>query len=204
MNTITRYLTIAVVWGVALIGLTGETRAQTSCTLDRSQWESFKPYICGVSTPAGGSIEKVTWRVTFSEPVTGVSWYNFQTDNTNNAVPSTVPGPAGRKYGLGSVGEEIKKVSNTEYDISMEWECTTAANDCHHNETVTTTGSGCGTGGECTTSYSSSGRTDPYVGEVWLELQSDAEFKEMHAPPLLGNQTERSHVGMPTARVSIN
>ena len=205
MNTIIRYLTIAVVWGgVALLGFAGETRAQTSCTLDDTQWESFKPYICGVSTPAGGSTEKVTWRVTFSEPVTGVSWHDFQTDNTNDPVP----GHSDRNYGLGSVGEEIKKVSNTEYDISMEWECTTSDNDCHHNETVTvtTTGDGCGVGqtGVCTTSYSSSGRIDRYVGAVWLELQSDAEFNEMHSQPLLGNQTERSHVGFPMAKVAVN
>ena len=178
--------------GVALLGFAGEARA---CPLAEAAWTSNEPYICDVSQPAGGTIQKVTWRVTFSEPVGGVSWHDFFTDNTNDYVS----GNSGPRYGLGSVDEEIKKVSDTVYDISMEWDCTSSNNDCHHNETVTTACEG----GECTTSYSSSGRIDPYVGEVWLEMQSDAEFNEMHAPPLLG-QSPSSHVGLPTAKVSIN
>ena len=202
MDTIMRYLTIAVfLGGVALLGLAGEARAQ-ACPLAEADRTSFKPYICNVSQPAGGSTQIVTWRVTFSEPVGGVSWHDFQTDNTNNYVS----GNSGPRYGLGTVDEGIEKISNsnnTMYDIFMKWSCTAPDNDCHHNETVTMTGSGCGTGGECTTSYSSSGRTDRYVGEVWLELQSDAEFNEMHTPPIM-NQTERSHMDLPTARVSVN
>ena len=189
MNNITRYLTIAVFWGgVTLLGLAGEARANSSCPLAAADQTSYLPYICDVSTPAGGTTQKVTWRVTFSEPVGGVSWHDFYTDNTNDDVPETDPT---RRYGLGTVAEEIKKVSTTVYDISMEWDCTEAnLNDCFHNEDFTPT-------------YQVGARNDRYVGEVWLALQSDAEFNEMHSPPLLG-QTERSHVGMPTANVSVN
>ena len=203
MNTIIRYLTIAVFWGgVALLGFAGEARAQSTCTLDQAQWMSFKPYICNVSQPAGVTTQIVTWRVTFSEPVGGVSWHDFQTDNTNNYVS----GNSGPRFGLGTVDEGIEKVSNsnnTMYDISMKWDCTASDNDCHHNETVTMTGSGCGTGGECTTSYSSSGRTDPYVGEVWLELQSDAAFNEMHSAPVIPQGT-RSHATITQATTSVS
>ena len=121
----------------------------------------------------------------------GVSWHDFQTDNTNDDVP----GHTGRRYGLGTVTEEIKKVSstvsNTEYDISMEWDCTAADNDCFHNEDFTPT-------------YQVGARQDRYVGEVWLELQSDAEFNEMQSPPMPSSQTERNHVGIPTPKVSVN
>ena len=186
MNNIMRYLTIAVFCGAgaALFGPAGEARA--NCPLADADRTSYKPYICNVSQPAGGTAEKVTWRVTFSEPVGGVSWHDFYTDDTNNQVP----GHPERKYGLGTVTEEIKKVSNTEYDISMEWDCTASDNDCSHNEDFTPT-------------YQAGARNDRYVGEVWLALQSDAEFNEMHAPPIM-NQTERSHVDMPTAKVSVN
>ena len=188
MNNIIRYLTIAAFWGgVTLFGLAGEARANSTCPLAAADRTSYKPYICDVSTPAGGNTQKVTWRVTFSEPVGGVSWHDFQTEDTYNLVP----GHTDRRYGLGTVTEEIKKVSNTEYDISMEWDCTASDNDCSHNEDFTPT-------------YQSGARNDRYVGEVWLELQSDAEFNEMQSPPMPGNQTERSHVGIPTARVSVN
>ena len=191
MNTIIRYLTIAVVWGgVALLGLAGEARAQSpSCPLAEADRTSYKPYICGVNQPAGGNTQKVTWQVTFSEPVGGVSWHDFFTDNTNDDVPGH--SDTNRRYGLGTVTEEIIKVSSTVYDISMEWDCTASDNDCFHNEDFTPT-------------YQQGARQDRYVGEVWLDLQSDAEFNEMHAPPMLGNQTERSHLGMPTAKVSVN
>ncbi len=186
MNNITRYPTIAVLWvGVALLGLAGEAGA-SSCPLDAADQKSYEPYICAVSAPAGGSTQKVTWRVTFSEPVGGVSWHDFYTDNTNDDVP----GHTDRRYGMGTVTEEIKKVSTTVYDISMEWDCEASDNDCFHNEDFTPT-------------YQSGARNDRYVGAVWLALQSDAEFNEMHAPPL-GGQATMSHSGMPTAKVSVN
>ncbi len=188
MNNIIRYLTIAVFWaGVALLGLAGEARAQGSCPLAAADRTLFEPYICGVNQPAGGNTQKVTWQVTFSEPVGGVSWHDFMTDDTTNLVP----GYTNRRYGLGTVTEEIKKVSSTVYEISMEWDCTASDNDCSHNEDFTPT-------------YQVGARQDRYVGEVWLELQSDAEFNELHSPPLLGNQTVRSHVGVPTTKVAVN
>ncbi len=180
MNTIIRYLTITVLGGVALLGLAGEARA---CPMDAEDQSLYKPHICDVSVPAGGRTQKVTWRVTFSEPVSGVSWHDFMTDDTND----TVPGHSDRKYGLGTVTEEIKKVSTTVYDISMEWDCTASDNDCSHNEDFTPT-------------YQVGARQDRYVGEVWLELQSDAAFNEMHALP---STLTNPHTGMPTARVSV-
>ena len=172
--------------GVALLGLASEAGAQSSCPLAEADWNSFKPYICNVNQPAGGNTEKVTWRVTFSEPVGGVSWHDFMTDNSNDYVP----GHTDRRYGLGTVTEEIKKVSDTEYDISMEWDCTASDNDCFHNEDFTPT-------------YQVGARQDRYVGEVWLELQSDAEFNEIQSP-VLDNQMTRSHAGIPTTRVAVN
>ncbi len=136
-----RYLTIAVLWGgVALLSLAGEAKAQSSCPLAVADRTDYKPYICNVSTPAGGSVQKVTWRVTFSEPVGGVSWWDFHTEETTDYVTGLPDGTPTRRYGLGSVYEEIKKVSgsnNTMYDISMEWDCTANDNDCHHNEDFT-------------------------------------------------------------------
>ena len=189
MNTILRYLTIAVVWGgVALIGLTGEARAQ-SCPLAEGDWISFKPYICDVSQPAGGMTQKVTWRVTFSEPVSGVSWHDFYTDNSNDDVPGH--SDTNRRYGVGSVGEEIIKVNNTVYDISMEWDCTEAnVNDCFHNEDFTPT-------------YQVGARNDRYVGHVWLVLTPDAAFKEMHSPPVIAPGT-RSHATITEATTSVS
>ena len=188
MNIIIRYLTIAVVLGgVAVFDLAGEARANSTCPLAVADRTSFEPYICNVSQPAGGSTQKVTWQVTFSEPVSGVSWHDFYTDNTNNFVT----GHTDRRYGLGSVDEGIKRVNYTKYEISMEWDCTASDNDCSHNEDFTPT-------------YQAGARNDRYVGEVWLNLQSDAEFIEFHAPPMIGNQTKRNHVGMPTAKVSVN
>ncbi len=188
MNTIIRYLTIAVFGGgIALLGFAG---AASACTLDEGQWTMFKPYICGVNQPAGGSTQKVTWQVTFSEPVSGVSWHDFMTDDTNEVVTPDLVSNPGRKYGLGTVWEEIKKISNTVYEISMEWDCTASDNDCSHNEDFTPT-------------YQVGARQDRYDGEVWLELQSDAAFDEMHSPPVM-SQTERSHVSIPTAKVAVN
>ena len=129
--------------------------------------------------------------VTFSEPVGGVSWLDFQTEDTYDVVSPSIPSNPNRRYGLGTVTEEIKKISNTVYDISMDWDCTASDNDCSHNEDFTPT-------------YQAGARQDRYVGEVWLELQSDAAFNEMQSPPMPSSQTERNHVGIPTPKVSVN
>ena len=188
MNTAIRYLTIAIFCGggIALLGLAG---AASACPLDTAAL--YKPYICDVSIPAGGSTQKVTWRVTFSEPVSGVSWHDFMTEDTNEVVTPDLTSNPSRKYGLGTVWEEIKKISTTEYDISMEWDCTASDNDCSHNEDFTPT-------------YQAGARQDRYVGEVWLELQSDAAFNEVNSPPIPNSQSTRSHVGIPTAKVRVN
>ena len=185
MSTIIRYLTIAVFGGgIALLGLAGEARA---CPLNAQGQMQSLPYICDVSTPAGGSTQKVTWRVTFSEPVSGVDWRDFMTEDTNDVVTPDLAGNPGRKYGLGTVWEEIKKISSTVYEISMEWDCTASDNDCSHNEDFIPT-------------YQVGARQDRYDGEVWLELQSGAGFNEMHSPASMGTQP---HVDIPTARVSV-
>ncbi len=192
MNTIIRYLTLAVFGGggIALLGLglAGEARAQTSttCPLDTDTQYVFKPYICGVSTPSSGSTQKVTWRVTFSEPVTGVDWRDFMTDDTNDVVSPDLASNPGRKYGLGTVWEEIKKISDTVYEISMEWDCTASDNDCSHNEDFIPT-------------YQVGARQDRYEGQVWLRLQSGAEFNETHSPASVITGTHE----MPTARVDV-
>ena len=187
-----RYLTIAVLWGgVALLSLAGEAKAQSSCPLAVAERTLYKPYICNVSTPAGGAVQKVTWTVTFSEPVGGVDWRDFFTEDTYDVVTPEITSNPGRRYGLGTVWEEIKKISNTVYEISMEWDCTEAGvNDCSHNE-------------DFVPDWVVGARTDRYIGEVWLALQSNWEFNEMHAPPI-ATQTQPNHVGMPTSRVSIN
>ena len=206
MNNIIRYLTIAIFWGggggVALLGLAGEVRAQgSSCPLAQADWNTYEPYICDVASPADGATETVTWTLTFSEPVTGVGWDDFQTDNTNDEVPGSSPT---RKYGLGSVGEKITG-NGTNYKVTMEWECTTSDNDCHHNETVMMTGTCPPTGGDvCTTSYESSGRTDRYVGEVWLELYSDAEFNEVNKTILPQTSTTHTTISKASTKVSVN
>ena len=126
----------------------------------------------------------MTWRVTFSEPVSGVDWRDFLTEET---YETPGPGPSGRNYGLGSVREEIKKISSTVYEISMEWDCTAADNDCSHNEDLTPT-------------YQAGARQDRYEGQVWLELQPGYEFNEMHSPASL---VGHPHDDIPTAKVDV-
>ncbi|MCY3751214.1 MAG: hypothetical protein OXG54_07435 [Gammaproteobacteria bacterium] len=200
MNNIIRHMTIAALWGGVALGLAGEAGAQ-SCPLQEAQHASYKPYICNVTHSVGGAVQSVTWRLTFSEPVTGVSWQDFATDNTNDNVPNSSPV---RRYGLGTVEEKISKVDTTNYEITLKWDCTSSGNDCHHNQTVNTAAPCDPPSSSCTaTTWESSGATDRYVGEVWLELQSGAEFSEVHPTPTLP-QTSRPHaIGKTHTTVSV-
>ena len=171
MNTIIRYLTIAVVCGggVVLLGFSGETIAQNPCARSGEDLATFKPYICDVSLPAGGETQELTWRLTFTESVGGVSWNDFLIEETTEFVTGLPDGTPARRYGLGTVWLDFKKINSTVYDISMRWDCTASDNDCSHNEDFEPT-------------YQQGARNDRYEGEVSLDLASDAEFIEMQTP----------------------
>ncbi len=155
--------------GVVLLGLAGEAIAQNNCAQSAENLALFKPFICDVSLPAGGETQTLTWRLTFTEPVGGVSWNDFLIEETNEFVTGLPDGTPARRYGLGTVWLDSNKISSTVYDISMRWDCTASDNDCSHNEDFEPT-------------YQQGARNDRYEGDVSLELASDAEFIEMQTP----------------------
>ena len=140
-----------------------------------------------MSEPAGGVTQEVTWRVTFSEPVGNVSWNDFLIEETTEFVTGLPDGTPARRYGLGTVWLEYKKVSTTVYDISMNWDCTASNNDCSHNEDFDP--------------YVQGARNDRYEGEVRLELASDAEFDEINSPTT--SPIGHNHDDIPTAPVTV-
>ena len=173
MNTIIRYLTITVFGGGAVallvLGLAGEARAQNTCAQSAELLALYKPFICDVSLPANGKTQELTWRLTFTESVGGVSWNDFLIEETTEFVTGLPDGTPARRYGLGTVWLNSKKISSTVYDISMRWDCTASDNDCSHNEDYEPT-------------YQQGARNDRYEGDVSLHLASDAEFNEMQSP----------------------
>ena len=132
--------------GVAL-GLAGEARAQ-ACPLSAGDYNNAPAYVCNVTKRStGGTTETVSWRITFSEPVSGVDLRNFTSDHDTDMVPGSNPA---RYYGLGTFDEEIEEVSVTTYDYTNWWDCSASDNDCQHNEGTTPKG------------------TDRYVGKIRL------------------------------------
>ena len=128
----------------------------------------------------------MTWRVTFSEPVDGVSWNDFLLEETYEVVSPEIASNPGRRYGLGTVWLEYKKISSTVYDISIRWDCEASDNDCSHNE-------------DFIPNWVVGARQDRYEGDVWLEVASDAEFIEIRTP---ASTISHAHVDL-TARVAV-
>ncbi|MCY3987198.1 MAG: hypothetical protein OXF94_01170 [Gammaproteobacteria bacterium] len=165
MKTVIRGMTVAaLLWGGILAG-----EAQAAC--GGVTPNMYAPYICKVTRQAPGSAvqqttETVTWRVTFSEPVTGVGWDDFYIEDARDQVPGSSPV---RYYGTGSSDLISSKVDRRNYDFSFEWDCTTSGNDCEHNYDNPMVSCG----DDCTrTNPDSAERTDRYVGRVSLELQT--------------------------------
>ncbi len=150
MNIMIRGIAIAVLLGGGGLGLVGGAQADCSAVMPEHR-NMYLPWICAIdyqspSSAAPTMAETVTWRVTFSEPISRFSDTEFDFDETTNPVT----GNSGHHYGTGSSTAAFTKVSGgdgSRWDISFTWECTTSDNDCQHNydETGNTPGDVVGT-----------------------------------------------------------
>ena len=171
----------------------GEVRAQDACSSVNTA--THAPYICHVARQAPSSsvqqnTQTLTWRVTFSEPVVGFNWDDFWIDDETkryDGQPEDPEHPYGqRRYGTGSSDIQTTRGGGGKYwDVQFTWDCTSANNDCQHNE--------------------ADGGTVRYQGRVTLELPDmSSEGTWRRASPTTGTGTSSRSNVLPASHFTVN